>query len=878
MFYFDLGCGRAVKPSPPETVVTVARRATEKAMEDLKSFEPSIVFVYMTSDFAPYEEPLQAISDTLRGRGWDFNKVPLIGGTISALVDNKVYSSGLAIWILGSEHISANATSIESVFDTDREERINAALDSLKLPEAHASHKGFLFTVMPGYKSLEAKEETWLDDAAILDCIVQRIGYRVPVFGGSTSDDLQARDGKKARQFFNGRVLRNSAVLAWVETGLKFGIGMPHNYNIDTKEILPEMITKLQGDKEKGSVVEEIGGMRVRKYFDELDKKFGGDKHYLVGARGADGSFSIAFPFKTQTERGTVTFHPQLDLSTMLIPIRVTKEDFIKSASSAVEQAIEYVKPDVTEFAPVVIFLSSCRGKINRISAMSDSKDSRDAMNAEVRPIKDKYTGTQILGCYGTGEQGLIPSAGIPTSQAWLASALIFFDELNERAEMTRVRAVDRFLERVSEEAASVEALQSSIIVAVNKLVMGDGCSLFLRSDYVPWDPHEDRNRFVLVVTSGLINEEGISYLPKSAEIISKHYYEVGQGLTGWVAKYGVPLRIHSRREDYLEKKRQELIDRNIVERVGGELDISPLCWTDKVRENRPIDEFNSPYLAVPIKIGKEIIGIVRTSEISKEAKARGKQRFSSFDERVLEICSHYILTSIAVGYKLIIHQEAMMEDIVRRLGHALKSAVGLAEANLTALSNKVGKSYEPYFCRAREAIGFLKRAGELSRQYWQAEILDVREQVEVVSVLEKLIRLIMNNRVVWVRPQRKYYVRGNRSALENVFFEIINNSLDFIDSETGKVRVEVRQENEECVVDIIDNGPGIHPSIRDNLFEYLAAFPEHRLGMALAVAKQIIKKHEGTITELNPEHGAHFRVVLHLFQLQQNRRKQNDE
>jgi hypothetical protein len=418
--------------------------------------------------------------------------------------------------------------------------------------------------------------------------------------------------------------------------------------------------------------------------------------------------------------------------------------------------------------------------------------------------------------------------------------------------------AVDEFLENVSQQAGSLEALQKSIVAEVNELVMGDGCSLFIRSDYVPWDPLEDPNRFVLVATSGLVGGQ-----PTREEIIEKCYYEAGEGLTGWVAKYGATLRIHSRRNGYLKRKRQELIDSGILKPKGGESEVSPLKWKDKVKENNPDDVLGSPYLAVPIKLGPEIIAVVRLSEISEEARSKGKTRFSQFDERVLELCSHYILSGIVLGYSTM--QTEIAESVARRLGHALKSSVGLIEANLMVLENEVGAGYESYFSRAGKTVDFLKRAGEISGRYWKAAEIKLEDRVEITSILDGLIKLLRDGRIVWKKPEQKYYIWGNKEALENVFLEIINNSRDFVEDNTGKIEITVKEKGGKCVVNVKDNGPGIHPSIRKQLFVSFAAYPNERLGMAMTLARRAIEKHGGTIAELNQRHGANFCVTLPL-------------
>ncbi len=450
-----------------------------------------------------------------------------------------------------------------------------------------------------------------------------------------------------------------------------------------------------------------------------------------------------------------------------------------------------------------------------------------------------------------------------------LASCLYRLKIISEqkREEISKLRAIDKFLEQIfSRKSIPIETMHQSIVSSVNKLINGAGCSLFLRLDYVSWDTHEDKDRFVLVATTGLIDRnKNITYQPTKEQIINQCYYNSGEGLTGWVAKYGVTLRINKREKDYLSLKRRNLIDLGFVKKIGGESRVSILCWKDKVKENTPISTESSPYLAVPVKLGNEVIAVIRVSEINTDARMKGKMSFTEFDERVLELCSRYILSSIILAHRLIAYKETA-EDVTRELGHALTTRVGLVEASLTTLENKVGKKCKKYLVNARDAVDFLKHAGEISGRYYQAEKTNLKKRIDIAFLLDKIIKgLIKDKRIKWKKPKQRYWVLGNEGSLENVFFEMLVNSCEFTDHKNGQINLHVRKENMNCIVDIIDNGPGIHPSLRGRLFNLFAFYPEDRLGIALAMSKRIVEKHGGSICETNPKRGAHFRVTLPL-------------
>nr|HID14617.1 GAF domain-containing sensor histidine kinase [Anaerolineae bacterium] len=132
---------------------------------------------------------------------------------------------------------------------------------------------------------------------------------------------------------------------------------------------------------------------------------------------------------------------------------------------------------------------------------------------------------------------------------------------------------------------------------ARDRLAAG-GCSIFLRDDIT--------GRYVLRGTTGL---EGVE-MP--AERVA---YEPGEGLTGWIAKHGRPLRIANVRD------REEL--RRIAE---------DLVWNRKYSEISAKPD--QAYLGVPIlsRDRATVLGVLRVS-----GKAEGEQ----FDEQDEALLSH---------------------------------------------------------------------------------------------------------------------------------------------------------------------------------------------------------------------------------------------
>jgi two-component system, NtrC family, sensor kinase len=103
--------------------------------------------------------------------------------------------------------------------------------------------------------------------------------------------------------------------------------------------------------------------------------------------------------------------------------------------------------------------------------------------------------------------------------------------------------------------------------------------------------------------------------------------------------------------------------------------------------------------------------------------------------------------------------------------------------------------------------------------------------------------------------------------GIHQVIVNLLSNALDAVEERKGLVRVLARYEAEQrrAVVEVIDNGSGIPPSMMAHMFELFHSTKGNRgTGLGLAVAKKIVEEHEGTIAVKSKEgEGTSFSVVL---------------
>ena len=97
----------------------------------------------------------------------------------------------------------------------------------------------------------------------------------------------------------------------------------------------------------------------------------------------------------------------------------------------------------------------------------------------------------------------------------------------------------------------------------------------------------------------------------------------------------------------------------------------------------------------------------------------------------------------------------------------------------------------------------------------------------------------------------------GHDSRLGQVFNNLIDNALSFSPPE-GSVRIQARREAARIVVTVDDDGPGIRADNIESIFErFYTDRPEgdefgQNSGLGLAITRQIVEAHRGTIVAEN--------------------------
>lgn len=359
--------------------------------------------------------------------------------------------------------------------------------------------------------------------------------------------------------------------------------------------------------------------------------------------------------------------------------------------------------------------------------------------------------------------------------------------------------------------------------------------------------------------------------------------------------------RIRSRRQLANEKRRSESAFRHLVE-VAGSL-IVLLRPDGRIAYFNPFAEQLTGYrlddlkgrdyfeLCLPAdrreEVRREFLKILsgkRTRGYENVVQCRdGSLRWVSWNAQLLEdfdgapavlgIGQDITDRKQAVERALQSERLAAIGQTVAGLAHESRNAFQRSQACLELLGMELeGRPQElELVARIQRALDHLHRLYE-----------EVRDYAAPIKLDRQLCELAHLWRDAWahleiVRRQREVVLQESESAgpfvchadwfaLGQVFRNVFENAIAACPP-AGQITVEARSARLDgqaaVVISIRDNGPGIPPDVRDQVFDAFFTTKTKGTGLGMAIARRIVEAHGGRIEVGSPPTGAEFLITL---------------
>jgi signal transduction histidine kinase len=136
--------------------------------------------------------------------------------------------------------------------------------------------------------------------------------------------------------------------------------------------------------------------------------------------------------------------------------------------------------------------------------------------------------------------------------------------------------------------------------------------------------------------------------------------------------------------------------------------------------------------------------------------------------------------------------------------------------------------------------------------------------EVDLVELLEELGRTAVPEEVaVAVQANGRRSIQGHYDPLRHAFSNLLRNAAEAMGGR-GAIDVRIAGEGRGVVVTVADHGPGIPTELRGRVFEPYMTTKVDGTGLGLALVRQTVDAHSGTIdASETPGGGATFTLVF---------------
>jgi signal transduction histidine kinase len=219
----------------------------------------------------------------------------------------------------------------------------------------------------------------------------------------------------------------------------------------------------------------------------------------------------------------------------------------------------------------------------------------------------------------------------------------------------------------------------------------------------------------------------------------------------------------------------------------------------------------------------------------------------------------------------------ALLGRVAAGLAHEIRNPLGSISGSIDMLRESPGLSDED-----KQLCAIIQReAGRLN--HLVGDMLDLSkpklprlEPVDVATVARDVVALAGVSersgsgdvRVAYEGPEGPIVARCDGAQLRQVLWNLVRNGVQ-ASGAGSTVRIRVKREGDDVVIEVEDHGPGIPESAKHRIFDAFFTTRSHGTGMGLAVVKRIIDDHApfgariAVVSPRDERGGATFRVLL---------------
>ena len=138
-------------------------------------------------------------------------------------------------------------------------------------------------------------------------------------------------------------------------------------------------------------------------------------------------------------------------------------------------------------------------------------------------------------------------------------------------------------------------------------------------------------------------------------------------------------------------------------------------------------------------------------------------------------------------------------------------------------------------------------------------------ETLNVVKIVKLALDIFNEEYIEFSSDTEEIIVKFDRTQLIRVVTNLVKNGIQAIpNNREPKIKVSVRTENNQVIITVSDNGAGVLEENKMKVFEPKFTTKTSGMGLGLAMVKNIVEMHKGTISfESEPNKGTTFKVTI---------------
>ncbi len=227
------------------------------------------------------------------------------------------------------------------------------------------------------------------------------------------------------------------------------------------------------------------------------------------------------------------------------------------------------------------------------------------------------------------------------------------------------------------------------------------------------------------------------------------------------------------------------------------------------------------------------------------------------------------LLNELAKKSLVVSESEKLYKTLFNSISHELKTPIttiiggisSIADDSISEnkemrknLSNEINIAAERLNRLVENLLDMTRlESGQMKLRLDWHEINDLIE-----SVLKRLNSELKDHEVITEIQENIPIFKFDFGLLEQALINVIHNSLIYT-PEKSTIRISVKVEKSNCVIEISDDGPGFAEETLNKLFEKFYRIPGTKTGgtgLGLSIAKGFIEAHSGSITAKNRKEG----------------------